>query len=405
MNDNFAKTMGGEDVLVIGAGPAGIASAYALQKAGLRYIVIDRATVIGSTWQQIYPSLRLNTTRFFSHLPGRRFAWYAGIFPKGRYYHQYLEEYVADHNFNIQLGVTVYRVAPKEDVWQVETSEGVFHYPAVICATGVFGNPIIPQIDGMEDFAGQIIHAHHFKSPQQFTARRVLVVGNGPSGIDIATACVHTAARPVYIAIRTGIDFRPRYPYGLPKHAWMMIAEKLPKPLCQWLMRKIDSARLPIPKDSPLQAFIGNKSSVTIPYQGPELVRAVARGDVIPVRHPIRFDKTGVELADGSYLPCDAVILATSYQPVLHQYLDIEMHFAEESTTPNEPCNWDIGPNGTRGWPLLDRSQHPNGRQVLNYAGLYLVGTFYKGKGAMYNFHIEADIAAQQIKTYLAKRQ
>ena len=61
----MAAIRAAEDVLVIGAGPAGIASAYALEKAGIRYKVIDRAQVIGSTWDSLYPSLRLNTpTRY-----------------------------------------------------------------------------------------------------------------------------------------------------------------------------------------------------------------------------------------------------------------------------------------------------------------------------------------------------
>ncbi len=316
-----------------------------------------------------------------------------------------MEEYVAEHHFNIRLGIAVHRVSPEDGGWRVETSEGIFHYSVVICATGVFGNPVMPDIPGLKDFGGQMMHAHDFQSPQQLTNQRVLVVGNGPSGVDIATASVKTAIRPVYISIRTGIDVRPRYPYGLPKHAWMMIGERLPKPLCSWLMSKIDAARLNIAPDSPLNGFVGDKSSVTIPYQGPELVRAVERGEVVPVRHPIAFDKNGATLADGTYLAVDAVVLATSYRPVLHQYLDIEMRFAEQPIEASAPCDWSIGPNGVRGWPLLDRSEHPNGRQVLGYAGLYLVGTFYKGKGAMYNFHVEADIAAQQIKAYLLSKQ
>lgn len=55
------------------------------------------------------------------------------------------------------------------------------------------------------------------------------------------------------------------------------------------------------------------------------------------------------------------------------------------------------------GWPLRDLTAHPNGREVKGYPGLYLVGVFYKGKGAMYNFNVEAAIAVQQIKARLAQ--
>ncbi|MBC8100096.1 MAG: NAD(P)-binding domain-containing protein, partial [Armatimonadetes bacterium] len=83
------------EVLVIGAGPAGIASAYALQQAGIAYRVVDSATVIASTWDSLYPSLRLNTTRFLSHMPGAKFPLSYGIFPTGKQYHAYLADFVA----------------------------------------------------------------------------------------------------------------------------------------------------------------------------------------------------------------------------------------------------------------------------------------------------------------------
>ena len=136
---------------------------------------------------------------------------------------------------------------------------------------------------------------------------------------------------------------------------------------------------------------------------GDELLNAVKTGKVTPVSAPINFSGDTAFLADGDQIEVDTVIMATGYQPVLHQYLDIEMQFNEEPWQAQSICDWQIGPNGQRGWPLRDTSEHPNGREILGNAGLYLVGTFYKGKGAMYNFNVEAEIAAQQIKQYLAE--
>jgi hypothetical protein len=79
------------------------------------------------------------------------------------------------------------------------------------------------------------------------------------------------------------------------------------------------------------------------------------------------------------------------------------MQFSQETWQAQSICDWQIGPNGQRGFPMLDTSEHPNGREILGNPGLYLVGTFYKGKGAMYNFNVEAKIAAEQIKQYLAE--
>src|SRR5687768_2051367 len=132
-----------DHVLVIGAGPAGIASAYALQQAGIPYKVIDRAEIIASTWASLYPSLSLNTTRFYSHMPKKRFPLHWGIFPKGSQYHSYLLDFVKENQLNIELGVEVLRLSPDGDLWRVETNKGSFLYKAVILATGVWGNPVM----------------------------------------------------------------------------------------------------------------------------------------------------------------------------------------------------------------------------------------------------------------------
>lgn len=392
------------DVLVIGAGPAGIASAYALEQAAISYQVVDRAEIIGSTWHSLYPSLKLNTTRFYSHLPGKRFPLPYGIFPGGQQYHQYLLDYVQEHNFNIQLGVEVYRVAPEAHLWRVESSDGTRLYPAVISATGIWQNPVTPHIAGMERFAGTLIHAHDFCDAQQVAGMRVLVVGNGPSGIDIAVASAATAAS-VHIAIRSGVQLTRRYPLGLPKHLWLMLADNLPDAWCQRLLSFVNKLGYGDTSRYGLVPPLPGAGGIT-GYMGPELLDVVKAGRVTPINGaPLQFHTQSVDFADGSTHAFDYVVLATGYHPVLHQYLDIEMQYSSDPWQPAAPCDWMIGPNGDRGWPLRDTSEHSNGRQILGYPGLYLVGVFYKGKGATYNMNVEAQIAAGQIKAYLRQAQ
>lgn len=389
-----------EDVLVIGAGPAGIATAYALQQRHIAYKVVDRASVIGDTWNRLYPSLRLNTSRFYSHMPPKPFPGRYGIFPTGRQYHDYLLDFVSEHHFNIELGVAVERVSPAGELWRVQTSAGVCHYPVVISATGIYGNPITPHMAGMDTFRGRLMHAHDFEGPAQVAGERVLVVGNGPSGVDIAVAAAETA-QSVHIAIRSGAKLKRRYPLGLPHHGWLLLGERLPAAWCKRLMTFVggmgfpNQARIGLPSPRP-----GSGGGMT-GYQGPELFNAVKAGRVVPVPAPVGFAPHAVTFADGSECDFDTVIMATGYQPVLTQYLDVELQYNPEPWQPQSICEWQIGPNGQRGWPLRDTSDHPNGRQILGHPGLYLVGTFYKGKGAMFNFNIEAAIAADQIKRYL----
>lgn len=375
-----------EDVLVIGAGPAGIASAYYLERAGISYRVVDQAAEIASTWANLYPSLRLNTTRFFSHLPGRRFPLHFGILPLGRQYYEYLVRYASDHQFNIHLGVTVHRITPEGGLWRVESSEGISWYPAVISASGRFASPYVPAIPGMDRFAGTLIHAKAYLGPQPFVNRRVMVVGNGPSGIDIAVELGNFATAPVLLAQRTGITLRPRYPYGLHKHMWMMIADFLPGRIGQRLLDWIDAVKYPeralagIKTPPP-----GEESSAAGGIRGRDLIDAVRDGKVRCVDAPVQFFERGVAVETGGRYEVDAVIMGTGYRPALYTYFDFK------------------GETDDQDWPRrLDDLKEGGQREVAGYPGLYLVGVFYKGKGAMYNINVEAATAVQEIQQRLA---
>ena len=100
-------------VIVIGAGPAGLSTAYYLKQAGIPFQVLERAANVGETWRNLYPSLRLNTTRWYSYLPGKKFPWHYPIFPTGQQYHQYLVDYAEEFDLtqHIQFGVTVERLS------------------------------------------------------------------------------------------------------------------------------------------------------------------------------------------------------------------------------------------------------------------------------------------------------
>lgn len=387
------------DVLVIGAGPAGIASAYALQEAGISYEVVDRSHQVGDTWASLYPSLNLNTTRFYSHMPGKRFPLHYGLFPTGQQYHDYLCEFVAEHDFNIHLGVTVKHVAPEGNLWRVETNQGVQLYKVVITATGIFGNPVMPKIEGIEDFTGTLYHSHDFKDPEQVRNQRVLVIGSGPSGIDIAVTSSEVAAYTA-ISMRSGVSLKRRYPLGIPMHGWLLLTDFLPQSWCEPVLGFI--SRFTNYRDLDRYGLVPTSTEGLTPYVGPELLNAVKAGALQPLSGPTKFYLDKVEFADGQCLSFDTVICATGFTPVLQNYLDIELTYNPEPYQAPSKCDWRIGPNGQRGFPMRDTSEHPNGRQILGHPGLYLVGTFYKGKGAMYNMNVEAEIAANQIKQYLA---
>ncbi len=382
-----ADAHGSLEVLVIGAGPAGIACAYYLDRAGIRYRVVDQAAVIASTWASLYPSLRLNTTKWFSHLPDAPMPRHYWIFPTGRQYHKYLERYIARRQFNIRLGVRVTHVARDDALWRVETSAGTERVPCVILATGRFGNPHVPDIEGLNTFEGTVLHAHDYHGAEPFRGQRVMLVGNGPSGVDLAPEIGRVTSYPVLLAMRTGITLKPRYPLGLPKHLWMLLAERLPTAWGECLLAIVERQQFRNLSAVGIKTPAPGAVSQAAAARGPELIRAVRAGQVRCVDAPLRFYGRCAELQDGSVHELDTVILATGYRPTLYHYLDFPVTRGKDE------------------WPLRDPAKDSNdvtNREIKDAPGLYLVGVFYQGKGALYNCNTEAEAAVQQIKQRLA---
>jgi cation diffusion facilitator CzcD-associated flavoprotein CzcO len=129
-------------VVVVGAGPSGIASALALKDAGIRALVLDRADEVASSWRGRYDRLRLNTCRPFSHLPNRRYPKGTPMFPS----RDEVIEHVAGHARDIEFkgGITVERIDRGEGDWVLKTSAGEIRATEVIVATGHENEPFIP---------------------------------------------------------------------------------------------------------------------------------------------------------------------------------------------------------------------------------------------------------------------
>src|SRR5688572_10325716 len=123
------------DVLVIGAGPAGLGVAAELRRHGVEPVVIDRADALGHTWRSAYDRVHLNTVRWLSHLPGRRIPRSAGRWPSRDAYLAYLESYARDHEIRVITGIEALRLEPDTHGWTVETSRGPLQARHVVVAT------------------------------------------------------------------------------------------------------------------------------------------------------------------------------------------------------------------------------------------------------------------------------
>jgi putative flavoprotein involved in K+ transport len=373
------------DVLVIGAGPAGLSSGYYLQKAGIDFEIVDRADHIGSTWANLYPSLKLNTASVVSHMPDQWMPLHYPLLPSGKQYYAHLTDWARRHPLPVRLSVSVKRVSPSASGWQVETSDGSAEYRAVVIASGRFGNPYVPPIAGMESFSGTLLHAHDFRDPALFVGKRVLIVGNGPSGADAAVALAEHSPGNILLAIRSDMVIARRNPYGINETLWKILIHQLPQ---RWQKPLSDRLLFQSYPDAhtyglPLAPNRDDRKGTSVPIRGPEFLHELRTGRIRAVRGLVALQGQCAILDDGSAHEVDVVILATGYRPVL-DYLDID--FATDD----------------QGWPVRATDSAPDNTQLRGYPGLYLVGRYYRGLGAFYNIRREARHMVGEVSAFLA---
>ena len=190
-------------MLVVGAGPAGLAVAGCLVTRGVPTAVLDAGAAVGDSWRQRYDRLHLHTPRIQSGLPGLRPPRSAGRFLAKDDYAAYLAGYARRHGLEPELGVIAQRVDRTGDGYTVSTDAGTRGAATVVVATGYQRVPVVPDWPGAEQFGGELLHSSGYRSPAPYRGKRVLVVGTGNSGAEIAADLAEQGAGEVWLSCRT----------------------------------------------------------------------------------------------------------------------------------------------------------------------------------------------------------
>lgn len=181
------------DIVVIGAGQAGLSSAYHLRNLGLaadrRYIIFDKAPGSGGAWQYRWPSLTLTTVNGVHDLPGMKFSDAAatdnGDVKASVAVPEYFAAYEKAFDLRVHRPVSVRVVCDRGERLRVETDQGVFSARGVINATGTWEAPFIPEYPGAAGFRGRQLHTRDYRSAAEFAGQHVVVVGGGISAIQL----------------------------------------------------------------------------------------------------------------------------------------------------------------------------------------------------------------------------
>ena len=168
------------DVVVIGAGQAGLSSAYHLRRRETDFVVLDANPGPGGAWQHRWPSLTLGTTHRIHDLPGMPLGSPDLDEPASSVVARYYDAYERHFSLPVHRPVKVHRVTSPfgaDGPLHVHTDEGTWRTDALINATGTWDRPHWPYYPGRELFLGRQLHTHDFRSAEEFRGKHVVVVG------------------------------------------------------------------------------------------------------------------------------------------------------------------------------------------------------------------------------------
>ena len=316
-------------VCVIGAGGSGLASIKNLREQGFSVDCYERETSVGGAWNwrhdrsPVYANTHLISSRPLTEFPDFPMPDDWPDYPHHSQLLGYLERY-AEHfglRDSIWFGTEVVAVTPVGDGrWDVTTrstgggAERVQRYAAVLVANGHNWSPKPLSVD-TSSFRGKVMHASAYKDPAQLRGRKVLVIGGGNTGCDIAVEAAQQATT-VWHSTRRGYWYAPKYIFGRPADQVndKMLQWRLPLRLRQWLYHRAvkltvgDVTRygLPEPDHRPYESH---------PVVNSQLVYYLGHGRITSVPDVVSLHGPSVELTDGRRIEPDLVITATGYLP------------------------------------------------------------------------------------------
>ncbi|KAF0810805.1 flavin-containing monooxygenase [Alcanivorax sp. S71-1-4] len=305
---------------LIGAGPMGLATARNLDKQGIAFTGFELNDDVGGLWDIDNPhSTMYETAHLISSKTMTEFAEFpmrddVAPYPRHDAMRAYFRDYARHFDLyrRFEFNTRVLNVEPDGAGWLVTSErDGVtrtrrFH--GVLIANGTLHHPNIPTLPG--DFAGRVMHSSEYRSPEVFRDQRVLVVGCGNSGADIAVDAVHHA-RSVDLSVRRGYYFLPKFLLGRPTDTLGKL--KLPRRLKQWadslliklVMGKPSSYGLPDPDYRMYESH---------PVMNSLILHHLGHGDIQARRDIARIDGHRVCFTDGSEGEYDIILLATGYK-------------------------------------------------------------------------------------------
>lgn len=392
------------NTIIIGAGPAGLAVAACLAKKGVDYIILEKTDEIAPAWKSHYDRLHLHTAKEYSALPYYPFPKLFAKYPARQQVVRYLEDYAQNFAIEPQFNHTVTHITStgegKKRLWQVTAEVNTAkdskahdskaqskqkangetkQYTAknLVIATGYNRVPQMPSWQGLDEFKGTVMHSHDYKNGEAFKDQKVMVVGFGNSGAEIALDLWEHGAKPIQ-SVRSAVNVLPREVLGQPTLAMGIWQQHLPPKLIdkintttsKVLMGDLSKYGLKQLDKGPMETL---KEKAQVPMLDVGTIDLIKRGEIIVYPGIEKFEGNQVVFVDGRSEKIDAVVLATGYRPCVDEFL------AEQKV---------LTPDGT---------PKSSGEQS-QLEGLYFCGFYISPAGMFREMAKEAKVIAKAIK-------
>ncbi|MFJ6676054.1 FAD-dependent oxidoreductase [Actinosynnema sp. NPDC091369] len=282
------------DVVVVGAGQAGLSAAYFLKRANLDHVVLDADEGPGGAWRHRWPTLRMATVHGIHDLPGMPFAEPDPAAPANEVLPAYFADFERRNGIEVERPVRVRAVRDHGGLLRVESDRGFREARALINATGTWTRPFWPRYAGQELFRGRQLHSSQYRGPEEFAGQHVVVVGGGTSAVQQLLEIDRHAARTTWATRR-----EPEF-----------FDEPFTPELGRAVVAKVDER---VRRGLPPRSVV----SVT----GLNLTPAVRDGlrSGVLDRRPVfeRITEDGVVWPDGTHEHVDAILWATGFRAAL----------------------------------------------------------------------------------------
>jgi putative flavoprotein involved in K+ transport len=367
--------------VVVGGGSAGLSAAAALRSRGVPVVLLERGPSVGTAWRQRHAELRLNTSRVLSALPRSRISRDAGRWVSRDDFIAHLESFAACQNLDLRFGVAVERIDRAAAGWCLRTDGGDVHADQVVVATGHERVPYEPDWPGRDDFEQPLLHVAAVRRVADLAGKRVLLVGAGNSGVEMAGLMVDAGVRQLWLSARTPPTILPLELLGLPMDLLGVAARRLPERwrdanarlISRLAVGDLGAHGLPAP---PLGPYAKLRTTGVTGAVDRGFVAHLRAGRVEVVPEIARLAGSDVVLSDGRVFRPDVVVEATGFRTGLESL---------------------VGHLG-----VLDTRGHPRtgpGRRLPTAPGLWFVGFWPALEGALRRHPIEARRVARAITT------